>query len=830
MNNETEVKLSTGARIAIILCITMLSGLISVPAFESGAQGLYYVSEERQTGPGASADGSLLPSGTVRTAYGVTEEMCKASYWYDKTADSFIGPDQVLISREEIQRLNEETLKEPGSNMNDLEKFGETYDADSLRKSLAKGTVSPNKPIYVNQAPVKDVAGWYKYHADAIEATGYTDTKAQTRYAVAVHRTEIRAVPSSAYVGYSKGDSDNEIVSSALNVNEPFVVRQRALVDGEEFLWGYSDLGTGWVAAEDIAICKDRDEWLDAWKIDPYSKDFIVVAQNQIRLEPSLADRAEPDINISLSASVLSELKLTFATILKEVPENEIPGTITKRGVWNNHVVYVPVRNSDGSYKKVCALISQHYDVFTGFPEMTQAGILRVSFNNLGDRYGWGGMMDSMDCSLFTRNVYRCFGLNLPRNTNWQQALPGRRIDLAGMSDEEKMNAICRMPAGTLLYFPGHAMIYTGTADYAFADMTGDTGIPEASGYAAYMTGDTGIPEASGYAAYMTGDTGIPEATGYAAYTTGDTGIPEASDFPADTAGDPAAPGTAAGSDLPSASGSTMAYVISDTGSLSDSPGEPLVRTMYSILLNPLTVRRGLKYNYTTWLANLTAAVLPISSELVEFVNKNITDLPEPEPGPGKKVPASEGQTFAASTDTLPLETFLKTTKTEYISFANVDKSEIETLSASVLKGSSVTTRSKVNEVNCDRSIASVKINKNNSLATLKFKKSGTVSFLMADGVTYSVYFSVETPKAQSRALKQMIAEAKAAGEDTLTFDIRDLFATGIDLGDLEIVSDKAGNAKLAGNTVTVSLKAKNTVKVRYTYLDKKYSATLNVP
>lgn len=782
MNNETEVKLSTGARIAIILCITMLSGLISVPAFESGAQGLYYVSEERQTGPGTSADDSLFPSGTVRTAYGVTEDMCNASYWYDKTAGSFIGPDQVLISREEIQRLNEETLKEPGSNMNDLEKIGETYDADSLRKSLAKGTVSPNKAIFVNQAPVKDVAGWYKYHADAIEATGYTDTKAQTRYAVAVHRTEIRAVPSSAYVGYSKGDSDNEIVSSALNVNEPFVVRQRALVDGEEFLWGYSDLGTGWVAAEDIAICKDRDEWLDAWKVDPYSKDFIVVAQNQIRLEPSLADRAEPDINISLSASVLSELKLTFATILKEVPENEIPGTITKRGVWNNHVVYVPVRNSDGSYKKVCALISQHYDVFTGFPEMTQAGIMRVSFNNLGDRYGWGGMMDSMDCSLFTRNVYRCFGLNLPRNTNWQQALPGRRIDLAGMSDEEKLNAIGRMPAGTLLYFPGHAMIYTGTVDYAFADTTGDTGIPEATGYAADMTGD------------------------------------------------PAAPRTAAGSYLTSASGSTMAYVISDTGSLSDSPGEPLVRTMYSILLNPLTVRRGLKNNYTTWLSNLTAAVLPISSDLVEFVNKNISDPPEPEPEPGKKVPASEGQTFAASTDTLPLETFLKTTKTVYISFANVDKSEIETLSASVLKGSSVTTRSKVSEVNCDRSIASVKINKNNSLATLKFKKSGTVSFLMADCVTYSVYFSVETPKAQSRAVKQMITEAKAAGEDTLTLDIRDMFATGIDLGDLEIVSDKAGNAKLAGNTVTVSLKSKNTVKVRYTYLDKKYSATLNVP
>ena len=48
-------------------------------------------------------------------------------------------------------------------------------------------------------------------------------------------------------------------------------------------------------------------------------------------------------------------------------------------------------------------------------------------------------------------------------------------------------------------------------------------------------------------------------------------------------------------------------YVISDTGSLSDTYGEVNVRTMYSVIMNPLTVRRR---NENTWLTSVTKALI----------------------------------------------------------------------------------------------------------------------------------------------------------------------------------------------------------------------------
>lgn len=62
-------------------------------------------------------------------------------------------------------------------------------------------------------------------------------------------------------------------------------------------------------------------------------------------------------------------------------------------------------------------------------------------------------------------------------------------------------------------------------------------------------------------------------------------------------------------------------YVISDTGSLSDTDGELNVRSMYSVIINPLTVRRR---NGNTKLKSLTATIvfgkMPSNEETVEDV------------------------------------------------------------------------------------------------------------------------------------------------------------------------------------------------------------------
>lgn len=73
-----------------------------------------------------------------------------------------------------------------------------------------------------------------------------------------------------------------------------------------------------------------------------------------------------------------------------------------------------------------------------------------------------GGMNGNMDCSLYTRYIYRCFGFELPRNTTWQEKIPKKYKNISEMTDEEKIQYVSTLPTGSLLYISGHTMVYIG--------------------------------------------------------------------------------------------------------------------------------------------------------------------------------------------------------------------------------------------------------------------------------------------------------------------------------------------------------------------------------
>ena len=55
---------------------------------------------------------------------------------------------------------------------------------------------------------------------------------------------------------------------------------------------------------------------------------------------------------------------------------------------------------------------------------LTRANLLRQGFKFLGERYGWGHSYNARDCSGFVSDVYRSFGVQLPRNTRDQAVSP----------------------------------------------------------------------------------------------------------------------------------------------------------------------------------------------------------------------------------------------------------------------------------------------------------------------------------------------------------------------------------------------------------------------
>ncbi len=396
-------------------------------------------------------------AGNVTYARGVTEEMCKADYWAARTPTD---ANAVLMNASEIDEINASALGNKSCCMNDLVNIPSNYNAYDLREALANEE-TPTRKLYVD-GELLDNLTYFGRIKNYIELTGYDEIDREIQYAVCAKTANIKSWPTNDIVGYRADDTAAEFPLVLLDSNDPFVIKQTVNVEGEVFYWGYCDTVTGWVSADDIALCQDKEEWLDAWQVKTDAKDFVVVTQDKITLEPNFYG-AYPD-----------NIKLNFSSILKLVPEDKMPEQIGERITWNNYIVYVPTRDENGKYVKKIAMISENKDVSVGFVPMTQANILKLSFACLGDRYGWGGMLESMDCSMLTRNVYKCCGFVLPRNTTWQQEIPGTKTDISEMNDEEKQAFLETMPAGTMLYMPSHTMLYLGSENgvaYVVSDL-----------------------------------------------------------------------------------------------------------------------------------------------------------------------------------------------------------------------------------------------------------------------------------------------------------------------------------------------------------------------
>lgn len=266
------------------------------------------------------------------------------------------------------------------------------------------------------------------------------------KFGFAVNRTVMKAYPYEDYLSDDPNDPEwDDLVSSAILVNEPLVI-MFTTADGK-FTMVHSQCCSGWTPTEDIAVCESKEEWESLRRPD----DFIVVTGEKVYLEPS----ADKD---------LDEKMLPMGTILplSDADDNDV---ISYRLPWNNYAVKIPARGKDGNFYQKDALIPANRDVNVGFLPYTTSNVVTQAFKFLGNRYGWGGMMNSQDCSAFAREVYKCFGFELPRNTTWQSAMPADVTVMSEMANEEKTALLDTLPAGTILIFPGHEMLYLGEND-----------------------------------------------------------------------------------------------------------------------------------------------------------------------------------------------------------------------------------------------------------------------------------------------------------------------------------------------------------------------------
>ncbi len=271
--------------------------------------------------------------------------------------------------------------------------------------------------------------------------------KVKPQYCICVKRTLAMIVPTD---DFASGDIDelycNDFISAEVMPLTGAVVLHESLDGG----WCFVLYGSycGWVKKDCLAVCADKAEWLAA--TDP--EDFLTVTGCEITLDET-AVRGNTD-----------GLTLPMGTKIKSLKNQE--GQVNGRETYGCYVTMIPARDAYGALSWETVLIPVSKEVTAGYLTMTSDAVIEQAFKFLGKIYGWGGSFASNDCSGIVRQIYACFGFELPRNS----AAIGQNYDLGArdfsiMTADKKLDIIKKLKPGSLLTMDGHMMIYLGTVD-----------------------------------------------------------------------------------------------------------------------------------------------------------------------------------------------------------------------------------------------------------------------------------------------------------------------------------------------------------------------------
>ncbi len=369
----------------------------------------------------------------------LTAAQLMPDYWLARTE----APDQILRTPAQIQATNNQLLTTL-PDMLDLATAPDLYSRAELLALVAKYSALPTAPrFYAEGRPVTS-ADFQRYQAAMALENVVQPVK--VAYALVVSRGILRAFPTRDRVFNDGMDSDiDRFQETAVFPGQPLQV----LHYSQDRLWAFVRHYhySGWLEVNHLALT-DKQTALNFAN----TSDFLLVTG------------ARAFTNFTAEQPQVSEISLDMGVRLPLI--KEFPALVNDQNPAFSYVVQLPVRQADGTLQLLPALIGRGQDVRTGYLPLTRANIIRQSFKFLGERYGWGHDYNARDCSGFIGEVFKTFGVLLPRNTSSmgkQRFAAEMQLDTA--TDAAKAAALAQTDTGDLLLIPGHVMLVLGRTE-----------------------------------------------------------------------------------------------------------------------------------------------------------------------------------------------------------------------------------------------------------------------------------------------------------------------------------------------------------------------------
>jgi len=382
------------------------------------------------SGAGAvlNEDGKEIRMVPAPTAFqNVARIMKSPGYWISKIQN----PDAVILTAKEIEAVNAKTLGK-SLFLNDIRYFAKKYykpQAYSMHIDMLNSVAK-----YYNGHEPRPVGKNYFSTLEKNIDFDLFKSSVNVRFAMTTGYAELRALPTDEAMFSSLDTLDiDRMQITQLDLASPLAILYETK-DGQ-WLYAVSEIAEGWIRKGSLAYCK-QEAIRDYKRWDKFA--VAVSPKTDIYLNKEMT---------SFFDSVLMGTALPIAAVSDGVAEVRIP---------------VSKGKSELGFRK--AFISMS-DVSIGYLKYTQRNVLQQAFKHLNSPYGWGGMNGEQDCSSFIRQIFACFGIVMPRNSTGQIQNGTYAASFEkGELDQVRASKIIRngIPAISVIYFPGHIMLYVG--------------------------------------------------------------------------------------------------------------------------------------------------------------------------------------------------------------------------------------------------------------------------------------------------------------------------------------------------------------------------------
>lgn len=394
----------------------------------------------------------------------ITESKLQAEYWLQKLPT----PNKQLMTPEQISEFSRSQFESENYLTSPLS-YPDTLPKNKVLK-LIKAISKPSKYDRFYPDGTKLTESHYQPYLDKMALNSIADN-VEVRFAVVANRTPMRMLPTLDRVLNREMDYDiDRFQETALFPGEAIAVLHQS-ADGE-WLFVQNYHYRAWVQSKHIAFAK-RETVAEFVK----AEDFLVVTGDKVFTNFNPHDPTTSEIQLDMG------VKLPLAD-RQTIDTHHVHG----HNPYASFPVLLPTRNADGGLQVKVALVPRNADVNKGYLPMTSANIVRQAFKFLGERYGWGHDFNGRDCTGFIGEIYKSFGLLMPRNSGQQgKSEIGSNIRFKKNTPvADKMPTFYNLTVGQLLYLPGHVAMVLGYDDeqafiihdvhgMAYQDINGET-------------------------------------------------------------------------------------------------------------------------------------------------------------------------------------------------------------------------------------------------------------------------------------------------------------------------------------------------------------------